>query len=122
MLNDNLKFNLEKRNYIDLSKKKLIINKHKTFKTYGQKVIDLDDDFIKLVYAKVGGYLFGKNGNGEYPYAKGDLQILLLCVSMKLVAFLFTKLFGFLCVWDVIRFMSTSPRWSRSGRNRGFRS
>ena len=58
-------------NYINIMTNKMIINKHKTFKTRGIKKIDLDDDFIKMVSNKLGGYLFQTFKGEKYKSVEG---------------------------------------------------
>lgn len=52
-------------NYIDISKKQLIINVHKN-DSKGSKTIDLDDKFIKIVSKGLGKYLLQRKDNKLY--------------------------------------------------------
>mmetsp|Transcript_10377 Transcript_10377/g.13550 ORF Transcript_10377/g.13550 Transcript_10377/m.13550 type:complete len:444 (+) Transcript_10377:2383-3714(+) len=58
-------------NYINISTKMLIINKHKTLRQYGVKRIKMDDEIINMVKDKLGGHVFTNQKNEPYETGKG---------------------------------------------------
>ena len=60
-----------KSNYIDLTKKQIIIQDHKTSKSMGPKTISIDDKFVQMLKPKVNQYFITTKDDKPYSDSSG---------------------------------------------------